>query len=307
MRMLSSDVVTKFRDRRDVGIIVQNNSRFRHIIRALSISGGAFLTLSLIGFLTKPSSTYKNNPKEKNPLQSHKVRFVEDENDLINADGKKGHLESIGYSSYTPSFYERVIKRVLDIVLSFIGLVVLSPILAFISIWVYIDDPGPVIFTQKRVGADKRYFKLHKFRSMKMSTPHDVPTHKLNNPDQYITKSGRFIRRHSLDELPQIWDIFIGNMSVIGPRPALWNQDYLIAMREKYSVNEVRPGLTGWAQINGRDELDILTKAEYDGEYVRALNKRGAILMDLKCFIGSFHVFRKDDSLIEGDSTHITP
>ena len=140
----------------------------------------------------------------------------------------------------------------------------LSPVYLVLIIAIVVDDPGPVLFTQKRVGKNKQYFKLHKFRSMKMSTLHDVPTHMLENPDQYITRVGRFIRAHSLDELPQIWDIFIGNMSVIGPRPALWNQDLLTAERDKYGANDVKPGLTGWAQINGRDELEIPDKAKLD-------------------------------------------
>ena len=190
------------------------------------------------------------------------VKFVEDADDKENADGVRGHLEAIGKSEGRKGFYENVVKRVLDVVLSFGGLVVLSPVYLVLIIAIVVDDPGPVLFTQKRVGKDKQYFKLHKFRSMKMSTPHDVPTHMLENPDQYITKVGKFIRSHSLDELPQIWDIFIGNMSVIGPRPALWNQDLLTAERDKYGANDVKPGLTGWAQINGRDELEIPDKAK---------------------------------------------
>ena len=147
---------------------------------------------------------------------------------------------------------------------------------------------------------DKQYFKLHKFRSMKMSTPHDKPTHMLKNPEQYITKSGRFIRAHSLDELPQIWDIFIGNMSVIGPRPGLWNQDWLTACRDEYGANDIKPGLTGWAQINGRDELEIPEKAKLDGEYAEALRTGNGLRMDIRCFLGSLHVFGKDDSVVEG-------
>ena len=156
---------------------------------------------------------------------------------------------------------------------------------------------GPVLFTQKRVGQNKEFFKIHKFRSMKMSTPHDVPTHMLGrDPDQYITRVGKFLRKHSLDELPQIWDIFIGNMSVIGPRPALWNQDVLIAEREKYNANDVKPGLTGWAQINGRDELEIPVKAKLDGEYVEKLG----IWMDIKCFLGTIGSVLNSDGVVEG-------
>ena len=174
------------------------------------------------------------------------------------------------------NIYEKYLKRGLDVAMSFGGLIVLAPLYAGIALAIVIDDPGPVLFTQKRVGQDKTYFKLHKFRSMKMSTPHDMPTHLLENPDQYITKVGRILRKYSLDELPQIWDIFIGNLTIIGPRPALWNQNDLVAERDRYGANDVKPGLTGWAQINGRDELEIPVKARFDGEYVRVL-KKGSI------------------------------
>lgn len=198
--------------------------------------------------------------------------------------------------------YEKTGKKILDAVLSFGGLVVLSPVLLAISAAVYIDDPGPVIFTQKRVGAGKTHFKLHKFRSMKMSTPHDTPTHLLDNPDQYITRVGKILRKYSLDELPQIWDIFAGNLSIIGPRPALWNQDDLIAERDKYDANDVVPGLTGWAQINGRDELEIPVKAKLDGDYVKELRKdsRSGFLMDVKCFFGTLFSVAKAEGVVEG-------
>ena len=203
--------------------------------------------LTVIALIKKPGSVYKNDPSQKNPMEGKKVRFVEDENEKENADGVRGHLEAVGNTDHKAGVYEKVWKRIIDIVLSFFGLVILSPVFLVISLWIVIDDPGPVLFTQKRIGKDKQYFKLHKFRSMKMSTPHDKPTHMLDNPQQYITKSGKFIRSHSLDELPQIWDIFIGNMSVIGPRPGLWNQDLLTAERDKYGANDIKPGLTGWA------------------------------------------------------------
>lgn len=259
-------------------------------------AGMAFIGLKVLTFLRKGDSQYSNEPEQQNSLEGKKVIFVPDENDLENADGIRGHLEAVGESDYKPSIYEKYIKRAMDVVLSFGGLVVLSPIYAGIALAIVIDDPGPVLFTQKRMGQNKKYFKLHKFRSMKMSTPHDVPTHMLDNPDQYITKVGKFLRAHSLDELPQIWDIFIGNMSVIGPRPGLWNQDVLTAERDKYNVNDVKPGLTGWAQINGRDELEIPDKAKLDGEYV---SKMG-LMMDIKCFLGSVGVFAHDDSVVEG-------
>ena len=255
-----------------------------------------FLLLEILAVIKRPGSRYGNQPEEKNPMQGKMVRFVEDENEKENADGMCGHLEALSSSAHKEGVYEKYVKRALDIILSFGGLVVLSPVFLWLCIWIKIDDPGPTLFTQKRVGKDKQYFKLHKFRSMKMSTPHDKPTHMLDNPEQYITKSGKFIRAHSLDELPQIWDIFIGNMSVIGPRPALWNQDWLTACRDEYGANDIKPGLTGWAQINGRDELEIPVKAKLDGEYVKNLGLK----MDIKCFLGSLRVFAKDESVVEG-------
>lgn len=259
-------------------------------------AGVAFGGLNVIAKVKKNNSVYENVPEEKNPLEGHKVIFVKDDSDMENADGVCGHLESVGLSDYKPGIYEKYFKRAIDVVLSFGGLVVLSPVYLGISLAIIIDDPGPVLFTQKRMGQNKKYFKLHKFRSMKMCTPHDVPTHMLDNPEQYITRVGKFLRAHSLDELPQIWDIFIGNMSVIGPRPGLWNQDILTAERDKYNANDVKPGLTGWAQINGRDELEIPVKAKLDGEYVEKLG----LLMDIKCFLGSVGVFAHDDSVVEG-------
>ena len=256
---------------------------------------------AVMAYVKKPSSVYADHPEEKNPLEGKMVRFVENDQEKENADGVRGHLEAVGTADHVPSSYEKVVKRGLDVVLSFGGLVALSPVLLGISAAIVIDDPGPVLFTQKRIGRNKQYFKLHKFRSMKMSTPHNVPTHMLENPEQYITQVGKFIRAHSLDELPQIWDIFIGNMSVIGPRPGLWNQDLLTAERDKYGANDIKPGLTGWAQINGRDELEIPVKAKLDGEYAKNMG----LNMDIKCFLRSLHVFSKDDSMVEGGTGEI--
>ncbi len=254
------------------------------------------LVMAILALIKKPSSVYKNKPEEKNPMEGKKVTFIENASEKENADGVRGHLMAIGDTDHKAGVYEKVFKRLGDIILSFGGLVLLSPVFLFLSLWIVIDDPGPVLFTQKRIGRDKQYFKLHKFRSMKMCTPHDKPTHMLENPEQYITKAGKFIRSHSLDELPQIWDIFIGNMSVIGPRPGLWNQDLLTAERDKYGANDIRPGLTGWAQINGRDELEIPIKAELDGYYCNHLS----FGMDMKCFFGSLGVFKGDKSVVEG-------
>ena len=277
-----------------------DNTKKKIIIASTAIAA-SFAVMGVVANKKKPGSVYDDKPEEKNPFEGKKVRFVEDEADAENADGVKGHLEGIGATEYKGSLYDKYGKRALDVFLSGMGLIILSPVFLGISVAIKIDDPGPVLFTQKRVGKNKQYFKLHKFRSMKMSTPHDVPTHMLDNPDSYITSVGRFLRKHSLDELPQIWDIFIGNMSVIGPRPALWNQDVLTAERDKYGVNEIKPGLTGWAQINGRDELEIVDKAKLDGEYV----KNEGPAMDLKCFLGSLGVFGGDSSVVEGGTGEI--
>ena len=266
------------------------------ILTILAILAVAFILMVILALAKKKSSVYGNEPEQRNRLEGKKVVFVENENEPENADGVRGHLEAVGESFHQAGFYEKYIKRGLDVLLSFGGLVVLSPVFLVLAVAIYIDDPGPILFTQKRVGKNKEFFKLHKFRSMKMSTPHDKPTHMLENPEQYITRVGRFLRGHSLDELPQIWDIFIGNMSVIGPRPGLWNQDLLTAERDKYGANDVRPGLTGWAQINGRDELEIPDKAKLDGVYVEKLS----LGMDVKCFLGSVGVFGGDDSVVEG-------
>lgn len=200
------------------------------------------------------------------------------------------------------TIYENKVKPILDRTLSFAGLVVLSPVYTVIAAAVYMDDPGPVFFTQKRVGKGKHFFALHKFRSMKMDTPHDIPTHQLSDPDQYITGVGRILRKTSLDELPQIWDIFRGQMSLIGPRPALFNQEDLVEEREKYGANDIMPGLTGLAQIKGRDELEIPVKAAIDGEYAAILRRGGkkAFLQDFRCFTGTIRSVLRHEGVVEG-------
>lgn len=273
------------------------NKKLGKVVKGLvCVAGVTFAGMYLMARKKKSDYTYKDEPAEQNPFAGKKVVFVQDDNDDENADGVRGHLEAVSVSVQQQSLYSKYGKRMLDVVLSFGGLVALSPVYAAIALAIKIEDPGPVLFTQKRVGQNKEYFKLHKFRSMKVSTPHDVPTHQLENPDQYITKVGKFIRAHSLDELPQIWDIFVGNMSVIGPRPGLWNQDLLTAERDKYGANDVKPGLTGWAQINGRDELEIPVKAKLDGEYVQ----KQSLLFDVKCFLGTISKVSHDDSVVEG-------
>lgn len=197
--------------------------------------------------------------------------------------------------------YSKFLKRLIDFVLSTIGILVLALPMCVIALVIKITDPGPVFFKQKRVGIYKTHFQLYKFRSMKMSTPKDCPTHLLENPEQYITSIGKFLRKSSLDELPQLFNIWTGKMSIIGPRPALWNQDDLIAERDKYGANDVRPGLTGWAQINGRDELEIDVKAKLDGEYVHKLS----FMFDFKCFFGTILSVLKSDGVVEGGTGEI--
>lgn len=192
--------------------------------------------------------------------------------------------------------YQKYAKRLIDLLLSACAIVVLSPVYLLICIAIVADDPGPVFFRQKRVGIHKTHFLILKFRTMKVSTPKDVPTHLLENPEQYITRVGKILRKTSLDELPQIFQIFTGKMAIIGPRPALWNQFDLIAERDKYGANDVRPGLTGWAQINGRDELPIDVKARFDGEYVKNLS----FAFDCKCFFGTIRSVLKSEGVVEG-------
>lgn len=198
--------------------------------------------------------------------------------------------------------YKFFLKRLIDIILSVLGIVILGIPMIIVAVIIYVDDPGPVLFVQKRIGIHKKCFKLYKFRSMKLSTPHDTPTHLLVNPTQYLLKCGKVIRKLSIDELPQLFNILKGDMSIIGPRPALWNQDDLIAERDKYGANDVKPGLTGWAQINGRDELEIPVKAKLDGDYVATLNsgKWKGFAMDVRCFVGTFISVLKSDGVVEG-------
>ena len=192
--------------------------------------------------------------------------------------------------------YKNFVKRLIDVVLSAMGILVLSPVLLILVIAIKLDSPGPVLFKQKRVGLHKTHFHILKFRTMRIDTPKDCPTHLLENPEQWITKVGGFLRKTSLDELPQIFNIFAGQMSIIGPRPALWNQFDLIEERDKYGANDVLPGLTGWAQINGRDELEIPVKAKLDGEYV----ERMSFGFDVKCFVGTIVSVLKHDGVVEG-------
>ncbi|MBS4218983.1 sugar transferase [Bacillus sp. FJAT-49711] len=191
------------------------------------------------------------------------------------------------------------VKRLIDIILSLIGLVILSPIYLTLIIAIKLDSRGPVLFKQKRVGINKTHFNILKFRTMRIDTPKDTPTHLLENPEQYITRMGKFLRKTSLDELPQIWNILVGQMSIIGPRPALWNQNDLILERDKYGANGVPPGLTGLAQINGRDELPIEVKARLDGDYVQKLNFR----MDVICFFATIISVVMGDGVVEGGGT----
>jgi O-antigen biosynthesis protein WbqP len=188
------------------------------------------------------------------------------------------------------------IKRALDFILSSIGIIVLIPFFGVISIIIKVESPGPILFKQKRVGMNKKHFNIMKFRTMRIDAPKDLPTHLLENPEFWITRVGTFLRKTSLDETPQIFNILIGDMSFVGPRPALWNQYDLIEERDKYGANDVPVGLTGWAQINGRDELDIVEKAKLDGEYVKNMG----ILLDARCFIGTIFSVLRSEGVVEG-------
>ena len=204
---------------------------------------------------------------------------------------------AFSYEGQTYVMYE-FSKRVIDIILSGVALIILSPIFILLAILIKSETEGPILFKQKRIGLNKTHFDILKFRTMRVDTPKDSPTHLLENSDQYITKIGKFLRKSSLDELPQIWNIFRGEMSIIGPRPALWNQYDLIEERDKYGANDVPPGLTGWAQINGRDELPIDVKAKLDGEYV----EKKSLWMDTKCFFLTILSVVKSDGVVEGKS-----
>ena len=255
------------------------------------ILSALFVILWPAAIRKKRRSVYQDEPWERNPLEGKRVSFIPDLSEKENADGVKGRLEAVGNSKERRSIYDRIIKRVIDCFLALCALVVLLPVFLILSAAVYLDDPGPVFFVQKRAGRRKQFFRLHKFRTMKLSAPHDIPTHMLKNTDRHITRVGRFLRKSSLDELPQIWDILLGNMSFIGPRPALWNQELLLAERDRYGANDIRPGLTGWAQINGRDQLTLFEKARLDGVYV----EKESILFDLRCFVGTiFSAIRAD-------------
>ena len=230
--------------------------------------------------------------------------FVSKKKALKDGDLKKDCYEGAGVAvlKSKKTLYEVAIKRMVDVVLSSFGILVLSPVFLLLAVAIYVDDPGPILFTQKRVGLNKTFFKLYKFRSMKMSTPHDMPTHMLADPEQYITRVGKILRKYSLDELPQFYNILVGDISIVGPRPALWNQEDLVAERDKYGANDVMPGLTGWAQINGRDELEISVKAAFDGEYVEKIRKNSlsGMIMDARCFWGTFLSVLKSDGVVEG-------
>jgi len=196
--------------------------------------------------------------------------------------------------------YRKYIKRIIDFILSLVAIVIFSPFLLLIVILIKLDSEGPVLFKQKRIGMHKTHFYMLKFRTMRIDSPKDVPTHLLENPDQWITRMGKILRKTSLDELPQLFNIIKGEMSIIGPRPALWNQYDLIAERDKYGANDVRPGLTGWAQVNGRDELPIEVKAKYDGEYVQKMS----FMFDLKCLLKTVVSVIKGEGIVEGGANN---
>lgn len=192
--------------------------------------------------------------------------------------------------------YYEVVKRCIDFILSGVGIVVLSPIILLLCILIKLDSKGPILFMQKRIGKNKKEFYIWKFRTMRIDTPHDVPTHMLDNAEQYITRMGKFLRKTSLDELPQLFQIFTGKMSIVGPRPALWNQYDLLEKRDEGLSNSIRPGLTGWAQVHGRDELDIDVKAELDNYYAKNMS----LSLDVRCFIRTIFSVCKQEGVVEG-------
>lgn len=215
---------------------------------------------------------------------------------------KSGMTGNANRSAQKRTFYDRYIKRMLDIVFALAGMILLSPLFLGITIAILLDDFGPPVFRQERIGIYKTRFTMHKFRSMRMSAPRDMPTHLLEDPEQYMTRVGRFLRKYSLDELPQLYDVFRGKLSLVGPRCALWNQDDLVSERDRYGANDIRPGLTGWAQINGRDMLDIKEKARLDGYYTQRLMESAisGLRIDTLCFIGTFRKVISSDGVVEG-------
>lgn len=277
------------------------NKTLKNIIAAvLALLGLAFTVMSIIAKLQRDNDKYKLDSSLQNPFYKKKVRFIENENEPANADGKCGHLEAVGESDYTPTFYAKYIKRGFDIVLSFFGMIVLAPVIGITALAIVIDDPGPVFFKQKRIAQQNGFFDVIKLRSMYAQTPSDVPTHMLKNGG--ITRVGAVIRKLSIDELGQMWNCFVGSMSVIGPRPALWNQDYLTAERDKYGANDIKPGITGLAQISGRDELEIEEKARLDGEYTKALKESSwsGFKADVDVFIKSVFAVLGSEGVVEG-------
>ena len=263
-------------------------------------SGRVWFSLSLSYFLFPPKTRDKTGAfLQQNRQTRRKTEGVcPSGRNAIAKSGPDWYTESVSNREKNGGIflYRNGIKRLLAIVLSLCGMIVLSWLFLILAVAIKLDSPGPVFFKQKRVGKGRRHFYILKFRTMRIDTPHDMPTHLLRDPDQYITRMGHFLRRTSLDELPQLWNIFVGDMAVIGPRPALWNQYDLLDERDKYGANDVRPGLTGWAQIHGRDELEIAEKARLDGWYVEHLG----FALDVKCFFGTIAAVLKHDGVVEG-------
>ena len=266
--------------------------------------GATFLVMKKIADKQKPASYYEDEPAEQNAMRGKKVVFVESEDDAPNADGMQGHLEAVGQAEHKQTFYEKYVKRGLDVVLSFGGMVVLSPIYAVTALAIKCDDPGPVIFHQKRVGQDKRYFKLSKFRSMKLDTPKNVPTHMLDNPDQYLLKVGKLIRKLSIDELPQLVNILRGDMSFIGPRPERPEiiKKYVEVMPEFVYRTKVKAGLAGFAQVYGKYNTSPYDKLKLDLYYI----EHYSVWLDLKLMLLTLKVLFWPDSTEGVESEQVT-
>lgn len=279
-----------------------NSSIKKMLACAAAVIGAYAAIMCVLAKIQRKNDIYLNDPDEQNPMFKKKVVFVEDENEPVNADGKKGHLETIGEKEYRQTVYEKYIKRWIDVVLCFFGVLVCSPIYLVTAMAIKLDSPGPVIFKQKRIAKDLGWFSLWKFRTYAKAS--DIPTHMMGNKaESGITRVGAFLRKYSIDETIQfVQCLLTPHISLIGPRPALWNQDYLIAERDKYGANEVKPGITGLAQISGRDELEIEEKARLDGEYVRRLRKSSwsGFTQDVEIFVKTILSVVKSDGVVEG-------
>ena len=279
-----------------------NNKVKKVAVCAVSVMTATAVILAVLAKIVRKNDKFLNDPGEQNPLYKKRVVFAENEDEPVNADGKRGHLEVVGEGQYKQTFYEKHIKRAIDVILCFFGVIVCAPIYLVTAIAIKLDSPGPVIFKQKRIAKDNGWFSLWKFRTYAKAS--DIPTHMMGNKaESGITRVGAILRKYSIDETIQFAQVLLtSHLSLIGPRPALWNQDYLVAERDKYGANDVKPGITGLAQVSGRDELEIEEKARLDGEYVRRLRKSSwsGFTQDVEIFVKTILSVVKSDGVVEG-------